>query len=62
MINQKMTNGGVTELANVTIVHPRDTGSNQIFSCSVCAIFEFKSVGCLLTLENYLLIHMYIDQ
>ena len=42
-------NGGMAELANVSVVRPRDTGSNlgvdKIFSDSVCVGFEFKFVG-----------------
>ena len=41
---------GVAELANASIVHPRDPCSNpgvgKIFSDSVCIGFEFKPVGC----------------
>jgi hypothetical protein len=40
----------VVELDNVSVVHPRDPGSNlgvdKIFSDSVCILFEFKFVKC----------------
>ena len=39
----------MVELANASVVHPRDLGSNlgidKIFSDSVCVGFEFKFVG-----------------
>jgi hypothetical protein len=41
--------GGVVELANASVAHPRDPGSNlsrdRTFSYSVCIQIEFKSVG-----------------
>ena len=46
----------MAELANGSVVHPRNPGSNvgvdKIFSDSVCISFEFKSVGvnCLIPL------------
>ena len=50
----------MAELANASIVRPRDPGSNlggdKILSDSVCVGFEFKFVGLTLTLEHHLLI------
>ena len=43
---------GGAELANASVVHPRDPGSNlgkkqkKVYFFSVCVVFEFKYVGC----------------
>jgi hypothetical protein len=42
--------GGMEELANASVIHPRDPGSNLsrdiIFSYSVCIAIEFKFASC----------------
>jgi hypothetical protein len=42
--------GGVAELANTSVIHPRDPDSNfsigRKYFFSVCLVFEFKPVGC----------------
>jgi hypothetical protein len=56
-------NSSLAELANVSVVHPRDQGSaktENIFF-SDCVTYEFKSV-IVLTLEQLLLIYIYTDQ
>jgi hypothetical protein len=46
---KNLQSGGIPELANVSIVHPGDLGSNLgldiIFSDSVDVGIKFKSVG-----------------
>ena len=50
LYNNNLRSGGMADLANAWVVHPRNLGSNlgvnKIFSDSVCVSFEFKSVEC----------------